>query len=93
MIAIVNLNNNIERELELENQGMSRTRRWIGDATQAGDERWYQARAFRIPSFTPQLDQASQMTKDQTIYQSQRSVLDLLSGLFKTRRQPIGSKS
>ena len=93
MIAIVNLNNNIERELELENQGMSRTRRWIGDATQAGDERWYQARAFRIPSSTPQLNQVSQMTKDQTIYQSQRSVLDLLSGLFKTRRQPIGSKS
>ena len=93
MIAIVNLNNNIDRELELENEGMRRTRRWIGDATQTGDERWYQARAFQISSSKPQLDQVSQMTKDQTAYQSQRSVLDLLSGLFKTQRQPLGSKS
>ena len=93
MIPIVNLNNNIERELELENQGMRRTRRWIGDATQAADERWYQARAFRVSSSKPKLDQVSQMTNDQTYYQSQRSVLDLISSLFKTRRQPIGSKS
>lgn len=93
MIPIVNLNNNIDRELELENQGMRRTRRWIGDATQAADERWYQARAFRISSSKPKLEQVSQMTKDHTYYQSQRSVLNLLSTLFNIRRQPLGSKN
>lgn len=93
MIQIVNLNNNIDKELKLENQGMRRTRRWISDATQVADERWYQARALRNSSSKPKLDQVSQMKKDQTHYESQSSVLDRLSSLFNTRRQPLRSNS
>jgi hypothetical protein len=32
----------LEKELELEHQGMRRTRRYIGDAPQVSDPRWYQ---------------------------------------------------
>jgi hypothetical protein len=37
----------VEKELELESQGMRRTRRFIGDAA-VGDPRWYQTRLNRV---------------------------------------------
>ena len=93
MMQIVNLNNNIEKELELERQGMRRTRRWIGDANQAADARWYQARAYRISSSKRNLDEVSRVAKKQPHREAQGSILDRLSGLMNTRRQPAGSKS
>lgn len=43
MNPMVNLNTVIEKELEQERQGFRRTRRWIGDANQATDNRWFRA--------------------------------------------------
>ncbi len=46
MNSMVNMITVLEKELELENQGMRRTRRYIGDAA-VGDPRWYQRKLNR----------------------------------------------
>jgi len=46
MNSMVNMITVLEKELDLENQGMRRTRRYIGDAA-VGDPRWYQRRLNR----------------------------------------------
>ena len=48
MNSIANLNISVERELELERHGFRRTRRWIGDASQVSDPKWYQASARKV---------------------------------------------
>lgn len=61
MIQIVNMLNNIEKEVDLERQGMLRIKRFAGNTSQITDDRWYQARAHRIPKSKANLDDVSQM--------------------------------
>jgi hypothetical protein len=93
MIPMVNLNNNIEKELEMERQGMNRTRRWIGDATQVTDTRWYQARAYRPTDSKTNLDKIGQISDNQPRREAFNSILTRFSNLLSYRRHPIGSKS
>jgi hypothetical protein len=92
MILTVNLNNNVEKELEVERQGMRRTRRWMGDTTQDTDIRWYQASAYRLTESKPNLDEFSQMAEDQPPREAFSSILTRFSNLLNSRHQPIGSK-
>ena len=93
MIPIVNLNNNVEKELEMERQGMNRTRRWIGDATQVTDSRWYQARAYQLTESKHNFDKVSQMAENLPLREAFNSILTRFSNLQSSRRYPIGSKS
>ena len=93
MIQIVNLNNNIEKELELEHQGLRRTRRWIGDANQVADDGWYRTKISKISESSHNLNEISQVRNPQPRWQANSAILTRLSGLFSTRRrQPVSSK-
>ena len=60
MNSIINMNILMEKELELERQGtLRRTRRWIGDASQVTDDRWYRRKVKRIPQNRSDLDEIS----------------------------------
>lgn len=48
MNPMINMILVLEKELEMEQQGMRRTRRYIGDARELIDERWYQTDASQI---------------------------------------------
>ena len=48
MNPIINLNMIVEKELELEKQGLRRTRRWIGDSVQAMDNGWYKTKLNKV---------------------------------------------
>jgi len=91
MITIVNLNNVVEKELELERQGFRRTRRWIGDASQVTDAKWYQAKVSKVSGATHNLDEVSQVAEIKPRRKVNSSFLARLSNLFSTR-QPISSK-
>jgi hypothetical protein len=93
MMPMVNLNNNIEKELELEHQGMRRTRRYIGDANSVADVRWYQARAYRIPEYKSNLPENGKVIQTQTRRDVFNSILNRFSTMVNTRRQPVSSKS
>jgi hypothetical protein len=94
MIRIVNLNNNIEKELELEHQGLRRTRRWIGDANQVAEDGWYRAKINKISGSSHNLNQVSQVANAKPRWQANSAILKRLSSLFNTsRRQPVSSKS
>ena len=93
MISIINLNNIVEKELELESQGFRRTRRWIGDASQVGDEKMYQTNLNHVAIYKDKLNKiknASQITPSQ---QPLTSVLGRLSNLFSTPRQTVSSRT
>jgi hypothetical protein len=92
MIQISDLINDIHKDVELERQGMRRTRRWMGDTTQDTDIRWYQARAYRLTESKPNLDEFSQMVEDQPPRDAFSSILTRFSNLPNSRHQPIGSK-
>lgn len=93
MIPVVNLNNNIAKELEMERDGMRRTRRWVGDAAQVTDNRWYQTSANQRTQAEGSLDQVSQAAQAQPRRQSSGSILSRVSSLFGAGRLPIGSRS
>ena len=93
MTPTINLINDIQKEVELERQGMLRIRRWIGGEIRVNDERWYQARAYRLPESKTNLDEASPMTEDQPRRKTFGSILTRFSNLLSSRRYPIGSKS
>ena len=92
MIPVVNLNNNIAKELEMERGGTRRTRRWIGDAAQVSDNRWYQAKATRRQKPEVSQAEASQVAQGQTRRQPSSPFMARFSSLFGSRRLPIGSK-
>ena len=77
----------IEKELELENQGVPRTRRFIGDDPRVGDDRWYQRRAIRVVELGHDLTEDSQVA----VAKTRRKVYpSILSRLF--RRPRVGPK-
>jgi len=92
MIPVVNLNNNIAKELEMERDGNRRTRRFIGDAAQASDRRWYQAPVTRRAQAAARQAEASQVAQGETRRQPASAFMARFSSLFGAGRLPIGSK-
>ena len=93
MISIINLNNIVEKELELERQGFRRTRRWIGDASQVGDERMYQINLDQVAIYKDNLDKIKSRSESTPSRQSRTSFLGRLSNLFAAPRQAASSKT
>ena len=93
MISIINLNNIVEKELELESQGFRRTRRYIGDASQVGDERIYQTNIDQVALYKDNLNKIKSRSESAPSLQPGTSFLGRLSNLFPTPRQAVSSKT
>jgi hypothetical protein len=88
MNPIVNLTIVLEKELELERQGLPRTRRWIGDVSRVADSRWYQAKTTQVSGTGHSLEEVSRMKVAQPERESHSSILTRLLNLRSARRQP-----
>jgi hypothetical protein len=88
MNPIVNLNLILEKELELERQGLRRTRRWIGDACQVTDARWYQGEVGPISATNHYLSEVGRVAGTKPRGEARRSILARLLDSPRTRRQP-----
>ena len=93
MISIINLNNIVEKELELEGQGFRRTRRYIGDASQVGDERIYQTKIDQVALYKDNLNKIKSGSESTLSQQVRTSFLGRLSNLFPTPRQAARSRT
>ena len=93
MISIINLNNIVEKELELEHEGFRRTRRWIGDASHVGDEKLYQTKLNQFAVYKDNLNKIKSASEVTPSRQTRTSFLERLSTLFSTPRQPASSKT
>ena len=93
MISIINLNNIVEKELELEGQGFRRTRRYIGDASQVGDERIYQTKIDQVALYKDNLNKIKSGSQSVSSRQSRTSIFGRLSNIFPTPRQAVNIKS
>jgi hypothetical protein len=93
MISIINLNNIVEKELELESQGFRRTRRWIGDASQVGDERLYQTKLNQVAIYKDKLNKVKSASEVTPTHQLRPTISERLSNMFSTPRQPASSKT
>ena len=93
MISIINLNNIVEKELELESQGFRRTRRWIGDASQVADEKMYQTKLNQVAIYKDKLNKIKSASESSPSWQARTSFLERLSNLISTPRQPANSKT
>lgn len=93
MISIINLNNIVEKELEMESQGFRRTRRWIGDASQVADEKMYQTKLNQFAVYKDNLNKIKSASESSASRQAHTSFLGQLSNLFSTPRQPANSKT
>ena len=77
----------LEKELELERQGFRRTRRWIGDASQVADARWYRGETSQVSKTNHHLGKVSSVAETKSRRKAQRSVLARLLHLPRTGRQ------
>ena len=93
MISIMNLNNIVEKELELERQGFRRTRRWIGDASQVGDERMYQTKLNQVAIYKDNLNKIKSGSEGTPSRQLGTAFFEWFSNLLSTPRQPASSKT
>jgi hypothetical protein len=87
MNPTVNLTLAVEKELELEKQGLSRTRRYIGDVSQVTDTRWYQGGISQVAEARPGLDGMNQIAETKPCPEGRRSILARLFHLPGTRHQ------
>jgi hypothetical protein len=93
MIQISDLINDIHKDVELERQGMRRTRRWTGITSPVTDNPSYQARAYRFLKTKPNLDEISQMAETQPRRATLNPILTYFRNLLTTRRNPVSGKS
>ena len=93
MNTLVHLNMTIEKELELERQGMRRTRRLIGDASQVRDFRWYERKTSRLPANNQNRDDLNLLTETRSPQKEGTPLLSRIFNLASTRRKPISIKS
>jgi len=93
MIPIVNLNNIVDKKLELGHQTHQRTQRWIADANQNVYESWYPTRVNQISGYGNNLSKASRVAQIKPRQESHNSILTRLSNLLNNRRQLASSKS
>ena len=87
MNPIVNMNIVLEKELELEQQGLRRTRRFIGDASQVVDARWYQAKASQFSGPGRRMEMISPVAENNSLQESFRSILSRFYSPPLNRRQ------
>lgn len=87
MQMMVNLNVAVERELELEQNGQRRTRRWIGDTPRDADPGWYQAKVSQIPVSGYTQNGSSQIEKSSRRSETRNSFLSRLFQFPNIRRQ------
>ena len=92
MIPMVNLNNVVDKELELEHQSLRRTRRWLANANQNVYESWYPTKANQVSGFGNNLDKVSRGAANKPRGRVRNSILTHLSNLLNTRRQPVRVK-
>ena len=88
MNPTVNMIVTLEKELELERQGLRRTRRWIGDASPVTDERWYRGRAGQAAMTGNGLGEVSRAADANPCPDERRSILARLLDLRPNRPQP-----
>ena len=93
MISIINLNNIVEKELELEGQGFRRTRRYIGDASQVGDEKLYQTKLNQVAIYKEKLNNIKSASEVTSSRQLRPSISERLSNLLSAPRQTASSKT
>jgi hypothetical protein len=82
MIPMVNMN------LELECEGLRRTRPWIGDAIQVTDDRWYRGGVSPVRETRRYLGEANRIEGTKL----RRSILARLLHLPRARRQPASNQ-
>jgi hypothetical protein len=78
----------LEKELELERQGLRRTRRYIGDLSQVTDARWYQGEVSQVAEAGPYFGEVSRVAEVKPRWEAHRSILVRLFHMPRTRRQP-----
>ena len=92
MNQIVNFNMVIDKELELELQGFRRTRRYIGDASQVVDNRWYRSKLSPFSEIANTRDEASLVSETQPGWEAYSSLLTRLFSLSGNCHQPASSE-
>ena len=92
MNSIINLNIVLEKVLELERQGLRRTRRWIGDASQVIDARWYQGKISQGSESNHYLSEVNRVAEAKPRRKARRSIFARLLHLSHTRRQPASNQ-
>lgn len=75
MNTMINMIVVVEKELELERQGMRRTRRFIGDARHVSDAQWYQTSIKPVAETRHSLVEASQAAGNQARREAAPSLL------------------
>ena len=88
MIPTANMILTLEKELELERNGLRRTRRWIGDASQVTDERWYRGTARQLSVTGGGPGEVSRTVETNPCPEARRSILARLFTLRPGRTQP-----
>jgi hypothetical protein len=82
MLTIADLINDIQKDVELERQGMTRIRRWTGDTSQVTGNRKFQANAYQIQNTNSNLDEISHMAETQPRREAFNSILTRFSNLL-----------
>ena len=88
MNPMVNMIIVLEKELEMERQGLRRTRRYIGDASQVADPRWYQRDINRAAESKLNLGEVRQVEDSEPCREPFRSRLARLFHLPRLYREP-----
>lgn len=92
MQMMVNLNVAVERELELEKSGQSRSRRWIGDTPRDADPGWQRANLSQVPGSVFRQNGSSQIEMS-SHSESKTSFLNRLFQFPVMRRQAVKSEA
>jgi hypothetical protein len=82
----------LEKELDLEHQGMRRTRRYIGDGNLTTDSSWYQASINQGMEARNAVSDAYQLDESSPYKEARRSILSRLFHRTRTRHQSAYSK-
>lgn len=91
MNPMVNLNMNLEKELEMERQGLRRTRRYIGDDRRVADAGWYQSKAAAASERRPNPGIGFRDVETKPRQEQSGSFLGRVFHLLRPRRQPVRS--
>ena len=93
MQMIVNLNVAVERELELEQGGQSRTRRWIGDIPRDADPGWHKPKMRQVPAPVYRQNGSSQIEMGGSRSGLAISFLNRFFQMPSLRRQAVKSEA
>lgn len=91
MIPSTNLNNIVDKKLELGHPSLQRAQRWIADANQNVYESWYPTKTTRISISSLNSNKESSVLET-TLFPVQNSFLARLSNLLNPHRKPVHSE-